>query len=119
MPSPWSCVKVTPVTLRSRTDEAHSFSKRVQIMDRAAAEVMEQFPFLGVPQLMLHEMTMRFGTDLAKNMEISLNEMAPNIIRSAKEGRQRKLYANLIGSAEENTEGRVRNAAPHFIASII
>ncbi|KAL1022757.1 hypothetical protein UPYG_G00031920 [Umbra pygmaea] len=39
--------------------------KRVQIMDRAAAEVMEQFPFLGVPQLMLHEMTMRFGTDLA------------------------------------------------------
>ncbi|XP_051971757.1 uncharacterized protein LOC127635634 isoform X2 [Xyrauchen texanus] len=58
--------------------------KRVQIMDRPAAEVMEQFPFLGVPQLMLHEMTMRFGTDLAKNMETSLNEMAPNIIRSAK-----------------------------------
>ncbi|KAB5536988.1 hypothetical protein PHYPO_G00113620 [Pangasianodon hypophthalmus] len=33
-------------------------------MERPAAEVMEQFPFLGVPQLMLHEMTMRFGTDL-------------------------------------------------------
>lgn len=25
--------------------------KRVQLMDRPAAEVMEQFPFLGVPQL--------------------------------------------------------------------
>ncbi|XP_026114886.1 sterile alpha motif domain-containing protein 3-like isoform X2 [Carassius auratus] len=85
--------------------------KRVQLMDRPAAEVMEQFPFLGVPQLMLHEMTMRFGTDLAKNLETSLNEMAPNIIRSAKEGSQKKLYANLIGLAEETTEGLVRNAA--------
>ncbi|KAI7812698.1 hypothetical protein IRJ41_007415 [Triplophysa rosa] len=61
--------------------------------------------------LMLHEMTMRFGTDLAKNMETSLNEMALNIIRSAKEGSQRKLYANLIGPEEETTEGLVRNAA--------
>ncbi|KAI7802057.1 putative NACHT, partial [Triplophysa rosa] len=60
---------------------------------------------------MLHEMTMRFGTDLAKNMETSLNEMAPNIIRSAKEGSQRKLYANLIGPAEETTEGLVSSAA--------
>ncbi|XP_051970250.1 uncharacterized protein LOC127634657 [Xyrauchen texanus] len=85
--------------------------KRVQIMDRPAAEVMEQFPFLGVPQLMLHEMTMRFGTDLAKNMETSLNEMAPNIIRSAKEGSQKNLYANLFGPAEETTEGLFRNAA--------
>ncbi|XP_057214742.1 uncharacterized protein LOC130569246 [Triplophysa rosa] len=85
--------------------------QRVQIMERPAAEVMEQFPFLGVPQLMLHEMTMRFGTDLAKNMETSLNEMAPNIIRSAKEGSQRKLYVNLIGPAEETTEGLVRSAA--------
>ncbi|XP_051952975.1 uncharacterized protein LOC127622885 [Xyrauchen texanus] len=85
--------------------------KRVQIMDRPAAEVIEQFPFLGVPQLMLHEMTMRFGTDLAKNMETSLNEMAPNIIRSAKEESQKNLYANLIGPAEETTEGLVRNAA--------
>lgn len=50
-------------------------------------------------------MTMRFGTDLAKNMETSLNEMAPNIIRSAKEGSKKKLYANLIGPAEEITEG--------------
>lgn len=54
---------------------------------------------------MLDEITMRFGTDLAKNMETSLNEMAPNIIRSAKEGSQKKLYANLIGLAEETTEG--------------
>ncbi|KAB5555232.1 hypothetical protein PHYPO_G00031100, partial [Pangasianodon hypophthalmus] len=80
--------------------------QRVQIMERPAAEVMEQFPFLGVPQLMLHEMTMRFGTDLAKNMETSLNEMAPNTIRSSKGGSQKKkLYANLIGPAEVTTEG--------------
>ncbi|XP_057184935.1 uncharacterized protein LOC130551381 isoform X2 [Triplophysa rosa] len=66
---------------------------------------------LSQQQKMLHEMTMRFGTDLAKNMETSLNEMALNIIRSAKEGSQRKLYANLIGPEEETTEGLVRNAA--------
>nr|XP_055051239.1 sterile alpha motif domain-containing protein 3-like isoform X2 [Misgurnus anguillicaudatus] len=85
--------------------------QRVQIMERPASEVMEQFPFLGVPQLMLHEMTMRFGTDLVRNMETSLNKMAPNIIRSAKEGSQKKLYTNLMSTAEENTEGLVRNAA--------
>ncbi|XP_067296379.1 uncharacterized protein [Pseudorasbora parva] len=60
---------------------------------------------------MLHEMTMRFGTDLAKNMETSLNEMAPSIIRSAKEGSKKNLYANLFGPAEEIPEGLVRNAA--------
>ncbi|XP_073719581.1 sterile alpha motif domain-containing protein 3 isoform X3 [Misgurnus anguillicaudatus] len=85
--------------------------QRVQMMERPASEVMEQFPFLGVPQLMLHEMTMRFGTDLVQNMETSLNKMAPNIIRSAKEGTQKKLYANLISTAEKTTEGLVRNAA--------
>ncbi|XP_053364999.1 uncharacterized protein LOC128534552 isoform X2 [Clarias gariepinus] len=89
--------------------------KRVQLMDRPAAEVMEQFPFLGVPQLMLHEMTMRFGTDLAKNMETSLNEMAPNIIRSAKEGSKKKLYANLIGPSEEITEGTQRSYTNHCV----
>ncbi|XP_073671556.1 sterile alpha motif domain-containing protein 3-like [Paramisgurnus dabryanus] len=89
----------------------HTLFQRVQMMERPASEVMEQFPFLGVPQLILYEMTMRFGTDLVQNMETSLNKMAPNIIRSAKEGSQKKLYANLISTAEETTEGLVRNAA--------
>lgn len=58
-----------------------------RVYGEATAEVMEQFPFPGVK--MLHEMTMRFGPDLAKKWKPYLNEMAPNIIRNAKEGSQK------------------------------
>ncbi|KAG5268015.1 hypothetical protein AALO_G00207300 [Alosa alosa] len=64
--------------------------KRVEQMGKPTEEVMEMFPFLWVPELMHHEMKLRFGLDLKLSLHNTLSILTPDVIRVADSGNQRE-----------------------------
>ncbi|KAG5277318.1 hypothetical protein AALO_G00116150 [Alosa alosa] len=67
-------------------------------------KVMEIFPFLGIPQLMHHEMQMKFGIDMDRSLQTAIHELSPRIIRVVKEGSQKRFSPSLLEPTNERLE---------------
>ncbi|XP_076150074.1 sterile alpha motif domain-containing protein 3-like isoform X1 [Alosa pseudoharengus] len=81
-----------------------TFFKRIEAMTLPTKKVMEIFPFLGIPQLMHHEMQMKFGIDMDRSLQTAIHELAPRIIRVVKEGSQKRFSPSLLEPTNERLE---------------
>ncbi|XP_072557754.1 sterile alpha motif domain-containing protein 3-like isoform X2 [Paramormyrops kingsleyae] len=84
--------------------------KRVEYMAKPTEEVMEMFPFLQVPELMHHEMRLRFGQDMELSLQNALSLLTSNIIRAAQHGSQKELLSSLLRT-EANTDNLQKSVA--------